>query len=111
MKSFNGKMFGDKIREFRGKMSQEKFAKNHGINRATLSLFESAKQLPPLDFFSTLCQEMNIATAEFFNESNNDGLIYLMGQLHNQQEISDLKENIMLREKYYALSKRCREKC
>jgi transcriptional regulator with XRE-family HTH domain len=110
MKSFNGVLFGDKIKEFRGKMSQKEFADKYSINRATLSLIERAKQLPSLEFLSTICKEMNVPTTTFFEEQNNNGLIYLMGQLDDSTEISDLKERIMLREKYYALSQRCRVK-
>lgn len=110
MKSFNGKLFGDKVKELRGKMSQYEFAEIHGINRATLSLIERAKQLPSLEFFVKCCNEMKVDTTTFFDETSQNGLIYLMGHLDNPQEISNLSEIIKLREKYYALNKRCRSK-
>ena len=93
---------------FRGKESQNVFAKKLGIKRATLSLLENGKQLPTLDILSRFCSLSGKSTEEYFIDSNTDALVYLMGSLDEKDKtrIEEMAERIRIKEKYEMLAKR-----
>ena len=55
-----------KIREIRGELTQEEFAKRLHINSRTLQNYEYGKTSPTADFLQKLSQEFNISTSYFF---------------------------------------------
>ena len=57
-----------KIREIRGELTQEEFAKRLHINSRTLQNYEYGKTSPTADFLQKLSQEFNISTSYFFDD-------------------------------------------
>ena len=70
-------------------LTQQAFADEIGINRSTLSLLETGKQLPTLEILNKICDFSKTIIDEFFIENEKDGLIYLMGNMDE----SDRKKN------------------
>lgn len=108
MKEFNERKFCKDLIDLRGKETQEKFAQKLNINRSTLSLLETGKQLPRLDVFSRFCSLAKKNTDEYFGESTTDSLIYLKGCLEesDKKKIKEMAERIRLKEKYELLARR-----
>lgn len=109
MKTFNVEKFRADLINLRNKNTQETFANDLGINRSTLSLIESGKQVPSLDILSKVCDLGSFNANDYFTEIDNDGLIYLMGTLedNDKEKINTMMENIRIKDKYAMLSKRC----
>jgi len=109
MKSFNLTKFCEDLIELRKDATQTNFAKALGINRSTLSLLETGKQIPSLDILTKVCNLGNFQANNYFLKSENDGLIYLMGTLqdNDRDKIKEMMENIKIKEKYAMLSRRC----
>lgn len=108
MKSFNLKKFRDILIQTRGASTQQTFADKLGVNRSTLSLLESGKQLPSLEILNKICSFTSALPESFFSEKENDGLLFLMGSLDEKDrtEIHLVLERIQIKNKYAALCKR-----
>lgn len=108
MKEFNVEKFCSDLILLRGKESQNEFAKKIGIKRPTLSLLENGKQLPTLEILSRVCGMLGTRTDEYFTESREDSLVFLMGSLDesDKEKISEMANRISIKEKYELLSKR-----
>lgn len=109
MKNFNGKKFCDDIVKLRKHLTQQKFAEILGINRSTLSLLESGKQIPSLEILTKICTQGNFNLDDYFEDTESDGLFYLMGTLEegDKEKIKKMICNIQVKEKYEMLSRRC----
>lgn len=109
MKTFNLAKFCADLVELRKGSTQVKFADILGINRSTLSLLESGKQIPSLDILTKICSLGNFQANDYFTDNENDGLIYLMGTLEDsdREKISKMMEHIQIKEKYAMISRRC----
>lgn len=108
MKEFCKEKFCKDLTEFRGNESQQKFAEKMEINRSTLSLLETGKQIPSLDILNRFCNLGSFDPSSYFIETNNDALIYLMGRLEeaDREKIEAVMDRIRIKEKYNLLSKR-----
>lgn len=108
MKSFNFVLFSERLREVRGKTSQDIFARELGVNRSTLSLLENGKQYPTVEQLNYICEKVQVNTDYFFMEAETeDKLVLLMGML--DEEDKDEFERVLERHKvkmtYRALQK------
>lgn len=110
MKKFNIEKFRDDLTKLRRNSTQADLADRLDINRSTLSLLESGKQVPSLDMLNNVCNLGNYDPSDYFVEDDNDALIYLMGKLEekDKERISDMIEAIRIKEKYMMLSRRCK---
>ena len=108
MKEFNVEKFCKDLVSFRGKETQENFAKKLEIKRPTLSLLENGKQVPTIDLLSKICSMTGVSVNEYFVESTTDALVYLMGSLKESDKIKieEMAERIRIKEKYELLAKR-----
>jgi len=109
MKSFNTKKFCEELVILRGNETQQTFSEKLGINRSTLSLLETGKQMPSLEILNKICNIYDKNIDNYFVESDNDALIYLMGSLDegDKDKIVTMMDRIKTREKYEALARRC----
>lgn len=109
MKTFNTEKFCHKLISLRSNKTQQAFADEIGINRSTLSLLETGKQLPTLEILNKICDFSKTIIDEFFIENEKDGLIYLMGSMDesDRKKIGTMIEKIHTREKYSVLARRC----
>lgn len=108
MKTFNNEKFCNDLLKLRENSTQVNLAERLGINRSTLSLLESGKQIPSLDIFNAVCNLGNYEPNDYFMEHNDDALIYLMGKLEesDKEKINEMIEIIKIKEKYSMLSRR-----
>ena len=108
MKEFSLEKFCKDLTELRGDKTQQAFSEVLGINRSTLSLLETGKQIPSLDLLNKLCNIGSFDPSRYFIESNEDALIYLMGNLDDsdKEKVNDFMERIKIKEKYSLLAKR-----
>lgn len=108
MKYFNSEKFRRDLVALRGAETQDKFAERLGINRSTLSLLETGKQIPALDLFSRICALGGKKTDGYFTETSADSLLYLMGTLDpaDWEKLEEMSERIRIKEKYELLAKR-----
>ena len=109
MKSFNSDKFCQELISLRENETQQAMAERLGINRSTLSLLETGKQVPSLDILNKICSLFHKNPEDFFTESDNDALIYLMGSLEesDKEKIATMMDRIKTREKYNILARRC----
>lgn len=108
MKTFDTKKFCKDLLKLRGEETQQNFAEKLQINRSTLSLLESGKQIPTLEMLNKVCNLGHFQPNDYFSESNSDALIYLMGTLEeaDKEKINLMMRRIKIKEKYELLSKR-----
>ena len=66
--------FCHQLISLRADKTQQAFANEIGINRSTLSLLETGKQLPTLEILNKICDFSNMIIDEFFIENEKDGL-------------------------------------
>ncbi len=112
MKAFNLEKFRKDLVGLHQDSTQAKVAQKLGINRSTLSLLETGKQIPSLEILTKVCELGNFHADEYFNDFENDGLVYLMGTLQDDKDrdkIKEMMEDIRVKEKYAMLSRRCNE--
>lgn len=109
MKTFDLDKFCRDLTGLRTNSTQAKFANILGVNRSTLSLLETGKQIPSLEILTKVCSLAGSQANDYFADSENDGLIYLMGTLEDsdKEKITKVMENIKIKEKYEILSRRC----
>ena len=109
MKTFNTEKFCQELIRLRGNETQQSFSEKLGINRSTLSLLETGKQMPSLDILNRICGIFDADPGDFFVEKDNDSLIYLMGSLEegDKEKMSIVIDRIRTREKYDILARRC----
>ena len=102
MKEFDIKKFCDDLMHLRGKESQVRFAEKLDVNRSTLSLLETGKQIPSLDILNKVCNMGGFEPNSYFKEKNTNALIYLMGKLEepDRAKIEYVMERIKIKEKY-----------
>jgi len=108
MKAFNSAGFCADIIKARGNRSQQQIAESIGINRSTLSLLETGKQLPMLDVFTKICDFYSLKADSYFSESQeNTPDVFMMGKLCKEDEdkLKLMLERIRVREKYERLSR------
>ncbi|MCD7837173.1 MAG: helix-turn-helix domain-containing protein [Lachnospiraceae bacterium] len=110
MKTFDLQKFCKDLMNLRGKESQQNFAEKLQINRSTLSLLETGKQTPSLDIFNRICNLGEFQPNDYFNDTDNDAMIYLMGTLEeaDKEKIMSMMERIKIKEKYEILARRCK---
>ncbi len=108
MKTFDTKKFCKDLLSLRGEETQQNFAEKLKINRSTLSLLESGKQIPTLEMLNKVCNFGHFQPSDYFSESNSDALIYLMGTLEeaDKEKINLMMKRIRIKEKYELLSRR-----
>jgi transcriptional regulator with XRE-family HTH domain len=112
MKAFNLEKFRKDLIGIRQDSTQAKIAQKLGINRSSLSLLETGKQIPSLEILTKVCKLGNFHADEYFDDFENDGLVYLMGTLQDntdREKIKEMMDNIKIKEKYAILSRRCSE--
>lgn len=109
MKTFNLSKFCSDLNNLRGVNTQSDFSKKLGINRSTLSLLESGKQIPSLDILTKVCNLGDFKTEDYFEDVKNDSLIYLMGTLEttDREKINTMMKHIKIKEKYALISRKC----
>lgn len=76
---FDVKKMGKRIKELRGKASQDECAENLGISRGALSFYEQGKRTPDAEIIYRMC--------EYFNVSSD----YLLGLTDNKTANTDLQ--------------------
>lgn len=110
MKTFDIEKFCKDLTDLRGAESQQKFAEKLGINRSTLSLLETGKQIPSLEILNKVCNLSSFQPNDYFVDYDNDALIYLMGTLEeaDKERITSMMERIRIKEKYEILARRCK---
>lgn len=108
MKSFNVKKFAADLVNLRGEETQKSFSEKLQINRSTLSLLETGKQVPSLDILNKVCSMGGMEPNEYFKDYDNNALVYLMGSMkeEDKEKINLMLERIKVKEKYEMLSKR-----
>ena len=108
MKEFSVEKFCSDLIQIRGDETQQEFAKKIGVNRSTLSLLETGKQIPSLEILNKVCNLGSLEPSDFFKERNNDSLIYLMGKIDesDRKKVELVMDRIRIKEKYSLLSKR-----
>lgn len=108
MKEFCVEKFCKDLTELRGNDTQQKFAEKLDINRSSLSLLETGKQIPSLDILNKVCNLGSLNPSSYFIEKNYDALIYLMGKLEesDREKVDAVMDRIRIKEKYSLLSKR-----
>ena len=112
MKAFNLEKFRKDLVGLHHDSTQAKLAQRLEINRSTLSLLETGKQIPSLEILTKVCDLGNFNADEYFDDYENDGLVYLMGTIQDEKDrekIKGMMENIKVKEKYAMLSRRCNE--
>lgn len=109
MKTFNTEKFCQELLASRGSETQSDFSVKLGLNRSTLSLLETGKQIPSLEILNKVCDISGTEPSDYFTESDNDALIYLMGSLEerDKEKITTMMDRIKVREKYELLARRC----
>ncbi len=109
MKKFDTEKFCADLVALRKKSTQADLAALLGINRSTLSLLETGKQIPSLEILTKVCDLGSFQTNDYFVNSENNGLIYLMGTLeaNDRGKIDKMMDSINIKEKYAILSRRC----
>ncbi len=109
MKTFDTKKFCNDLTKLRGQETQQSFAEKLGINRSTLSLLETGKQIPSLDILNRVCNLGRFQPNDYFREQNNEALLYLMGSLEeaDKEKITSMMTRIRIKEKYEMLARRC----
>ena len=109
MKKFDKEKFCTDLIHLRGTETQQKFSEKLGINRSTLSLLETGKQLPSLEILNKFCNLSGNEPNCYFKEYQQDSLIYLMGTLeeNDRSKIDKMVERIKIKEKYESLARRC----
>lgn len=109
MKAFDQEKFCRELILLRGNETQQKFSERLGINRSTLSLLETGKQMPKLEILNRMCELSKKNPGDYFIESDSDALIYLMGSLEeaDKSKITVMMDRIKVREKYEILARRC----
>lgn len=109
MKTFNSEKFCNDLINLRGNDSQMNFSKKMNLNRSTLSLLESGKQIPSLDILTRVCNLGNFNADEYFEDVENDSLLYLMGTLEEKdcKKINIMMNHIRIKEKYDIISRKC----
>lgn len=109
MKSFNTEKFCQELISLRGNETQQKFSERLGINRSTLSLLETGKQMPSLEILNKICNVFDKDPGSYFVEGDSNALIYLMGSLEesDKNKIITMMDRIKTREKYEVLARRC----
>lgn len=109
MKSFDGEKFCKDLIELRGETSQQKFAEKLDINRSTLSLLETGKQVPSLEILNKVCNLGGYEPNSYFKEYQKDALIYFMGTLEacDREKLGAMMKRIKVKEKYEMLARRC----
>ena len=75
MKTFDTKKFCNDLTKLRGQETQQSFAEKLGINRSTLSLLETGKQIPSLDILNRVCNLGRFQPNDYFREQNNEALL------------------------------------
>lgn len=110
MKTFDLQKFCKDLTKLRGRESQQNFAEKLQINRSTLSLLETGKQIPSLEIFNKVCNLGKLQPNDYFNDYDNDAMIYLMGTLEeaDKEKIMSMMERIKIKEKYEILARRCK---
>lgn len=110
MKKFNSDKFCKDLVNLRGNETQQSFSGKLNINRSTLSLLESGKQTPSMDIFNRVCTLGGFKPEDYFEESEENSLIFLMGTLkeEDRDRISDMMNRIEIKEKYEILARRCK---
>ncbi len=108
MKEFNAEKFCKDLVALRGKESQDKFAQKLDMKRPTLSLLENGKQLPTIDVLGRVCSLSGKSIEEYFSETSEDALVFLMGRLGDADKVKveEMAERIRIREKYELLANR-----
>lgn len=109
MKTFNLTRFCTDLINLRGQYTQTNFSKMLDINRSTLSLLESGKQIPSLDILTKVCNLGSFKAEDYFDDVENDGLLYLMGTLDTSdcEKINIMMKHIKIKEKYAFISRKC----
>lgn len=109
MKKFNSEKFCEDLVALRRTSTQVKLSEILGINRSTLSLLETGKQIPSLDILTKVCNQKGFLTNDYFVDVESNGLLYLMGTLepNDKEKIHEMLENIRIKEKYEMLNRRC----
>ena len=109
MKLFDTEKFCRELISLRGNETQQIFSEKLGINRSTLSLLETGKQMPSLDILNRICGMFDKNPGDYFVDSDSDALIYLMGSLeeNDKEKIALMMDRIKTREKYEILARRC----
>ena len=110
MKEFCIEKFCEDLKKLRNKETQQVFAEKLNINRSTLSLLETGKQIPSLEILTAVCNLGKYDAGSYFVESTDDALIYLMGKLDasDRKKIDAVMEQIRIKEKYDILARRSR---
>ena len=109
MKQFMGEKFCNNLRLLRGEQNQNDFASKLNINRSTLSLLETGKQLPSLEVLNTFCEMGGYSIDDYFEKQSNQSIIFLMGSLseNDVESVKKIMEKIKIKEKYEILARRC----
>jgi transcriptional regulator with XRE-family HTH domain len=109
MKRFNSDKFRKDLLDLRKGYTQIEFSQKLNINRSTLSLLESGKQIPSLEILNKVCNIGNLQPNNYFIDVENNGLLYLMGTLEesDKERISEMMDRIRIKEKYAMLNSRC----
>ena len=108
MKAFNATGFCKDIIQARGDRSQSSVASDLGINRSTLSLLETGKQIPMLDVYTRICDFYGLKADSYFSESQESTPdVFMMGNLclEDEEKLKLMLERIRVREKYEQLAK------
>jgi transcriptional regulator with XRE-family HTH domain len=110
MKTFDSQKFCEDLMYLRGKETQQSFAEKLQINRSTLSLLETGKQIPSLDILNKVCNLGKFQPNDYFKDQNNDAMIYLMGTLveADKEKVQSMMERIKIKEKYEIIARRCK---
>jgi len=109
MKTFNLARFCADLIALRADSTQTNFSKLLETNRSTLSLLESGKQIPSLDILTKVCSLGKFKAEDYFEDTENDGLLYLMGTLeeNDREKINNMMHHIKIKEKYAIISRKC----
>lgn len=106
---FDQDLFVKKLKDFRGERKQDEVAILLDISRPTLSNLENRKQVPNVGMLLKICDKLDINPKDLFCQEEQSPVVMMMGQLKadDKQNFSKVMDRIAIRQKYFAIAKRC----
>jgi DNA-binding XRE family transcriptional regulator len=88
-------LFGDRIKELRGRMSQGEFAKKFDVVTVTISAIETGKQNPSWDLALKICEEYKCSMDWLYGRTNVRSLQHESDDKKNDEELE--KTNFIIK--------------
>lgn len=92
----NNKEFGQKLKQLRGNMSQEEFARKIGVDRSVYAKFEAGLRVSTIKFILMVCDATNVSADYLLGINRNTNFTDLQGLIAdiNTTEIASHLNNM-----------------